>query len=97
MEQKQLLRIYGFLVLLFIIFTVTPWYVTINRPTVSNEKIHLNKEPKLDIKIKLAIDDNSSQNDYYKSKTYTVTKTKSLIPYVYKDSTVTNVRIVYSN
>jgi len=97
MEQKQLLRIYGFLALLFIIFTVTPWYVTINKPTVSNETIHLNKETKLSKKVRLAIDNDCGCNEYYKSKTYTVTKAKSLIPYVYKDSTVTNVGYFYTN
>ena len=96
MEQKQLLRIYGFLVLLFIIFTVTPWYVTINRPNVNTESIKLQEVKDLDDKTKVNID-NASSKHYYKYKDYTVTKTKSLIPYVYKDSTVTNVRNVYSN
>ena len=41
--------------------------------------------------------DNASSKHYYEYKNYTVTKTKSLIPYVYKDSTVTDVRNVYSN
>ena len=96
MEQKQLLRIYGFLALLFIIFTVTPWYVTINRPNVNTESIKLQEVKNLDDETKIHID-NATSKQYYKYKNYTVTKTKSLIPYVYKDSTVTNVRIVYSN
>ena len=96
MEQKQLLRIYGFLVLLFIIFTVTPWYITINKPSVNTESIKLQEVKNLDDKTKVHID-NASSKHYYEYKNYTVTKTKSLIPYVYKDSTVTNVRIVYSN
>ena len=96
MEQKQLLRIYGFLVLLFIIFTVTPWYITINKPSVNTESIKLQEVKNLDDKTKINID-NASSKHYYEYKTYTVTKTKSLIPYVYKDSTVTNVRNVYSN
>lgn len=96
MEQKQLLRIYGFLVLLFIIFTVTPWYVTINRPNVSTESLRLQEVKNLDDETKIHID-NASSMHYYEYKNYTVTKTKSLIPYVYKDSTVTNVRNVYSN
>ena len=96
MEQKQLLRIYGFLVLWFIIFTVTPLYVTINRSNVNTESIKLQEVKNLDDETKIYID-NASSMHYYKYKNYTVTKTKSLIPYVYKDSTVTNVRIVYSN
>ena len=96
MEQKQLLRIYGFLALLFIIFTVTPWYITINRPSVNTESIKLQEVKNLDDKTKIHID-NASSKHYYEYKNYTVTKTKSLIPYVYKDSTVTNVGSVYSN
>ena len=96
MEQKQLLRIYGFLVLLFIIFTVTPWYITINEPSVNTESIKLQEVKNLDDKTKMHIDSASSKH-YYEYKNYTVTKTKSLIPYVYKDSTVTDVRNVYSN
>ena len=96
MEQKQLLRIYGFLALLFIIFTVTPWYITINKPSVNTESIKLQEVKNLDDKTKIHID-NASSKHYYEYKNYTVTKTKSLIPYVYKDSTVTNVRNVYSN
>ena len=96
MEQKQLLRIYGFLVLLFIIFTVTPWYITINKPSVNTESIKLQEIKNLDDKTKIHID-NATSKQYYEYKNYTVTKTKSLIPYVYKDSTVTNVRNVYSN
>ena len=96
MEQKQLLRIYGFLVLLFIIFTVTPWYITINKPSVNTESIKLQEVKNLDDETKINID-NASSKHYYEYKNYTVTKTKSLIPYVYKDSTVTNVRNVYSN
>ena len=96
MEQKQLLRIYGFLVLLFIIFTVTPWYITINEPSVNTESIKLQEVKNLDDKTKMHID-NASSKHYYEYKNYTVTKTKSLIPYVYKDSTVTDVRNVYSN
>lgn len=97
MESKQVLKLVLSFTLIFAILSVIPWYVTINRPVYFNREIHLQKESNLSQKIKNAIDGNSSGNKYFRSKTYTVTKTKSIIPYVYKDSTVTNVGYYYTN
>ena len=96
MESKQILKIFGVVILIFTLLSLTPWYVTINKPSVNTESIKLQEVKNLDDKTKINID-NASSKHYYEYKNYTVTKTKSLIPYVYKDSTVTNVRNVYSN
>ena len=96
MESKQILKIFGVVILIFTLLSITPWYITINKPSVNTESIKLQEVKDLDDKTKVNID-NASSKHYYKYKDYTVTKTKSLIPYVYKDSTVTNVRIMYSN
>ena len=96
MESKQILKIFGVVIFIFTLLSITPWYITINKPSVNTESIKLQEVKNLDDETKIHIDAASSKH-YYEYKNYTVTKTKSLIPYVYKDSTVTNVRIVYSN
>lgn len=96
MESKQVLKLFGVSILIFTLLSITPWYVTINKPSVIDESIKLHEVKNLDNKTKVYID-NATSKQYYEYKNYTVTKTKSIIPYVYKDSTVTNVRNVYSN
>lgn len=96
MESKQILKILSVALIVFTLISVTPWYITINKPSKFNESERIREVTNLDDQVKLNID-NATSKRYYKYKNYTVTKTKSLIPYVYKDSSVTNVRYVYSN